>query len=145
MRRIGAKSPVDDLALGRGVVLSRAATTLRSIETQPLDQEICPAPLAAAAGRFPCPFTSHQFLFGLVFFLVCRLLTVGLDGWVPVTVSGCEPSSPAVVSPVSFRNGSKREGSEIAMYVWMEYLIILRIACDWALILLFPCVCGLNT
>ena len=29
------KSFVDDLALGRGVVLSRAATTLRSIETKP--------------------------------------------------------------------------------------------------------------
>lgn len=34
-RRGGAKSFVDDLVLGRGVVLSRAATTLRSIETQP--------------------------------------------------------------------------------------------------------------
>lgn len=31
----GAKSSVDDLGAGRGVVLSRAATTLRSIETQP--------------------------------------------------------------------------------------------------------------
>ena len=35
MRRGGAKSFVDDLVLGRGVVLSRAATSLRSIETQP--------------------------------------------------------------------------------------------------------------
>ena len=34
-RRGGAKSFVDDLVLGRGVVLSRAATSLRSIETQP--------------------------------------------------------------------------------------------------------------
>ena len=34
-RREGAKSFVDDLVLGRGVVLSRAATSLRSIETQP--------------------------------------------------------------------------------------------------------------
>ena len=33
----GVKSSVDDLALGRGVVLSRAATTLRSIETKPFD------------------------------------------------------------------------------------------------------------
>lgn len=32
----GAKSFVDDLCLGRGVVLSRAATSLRSIETKPL-------------------------------------------------------------------------------------------------------------
>lgn len=31
----GAKSSADDLGAGRGVVLSRAATTLRSIETQP--------------------------------------------------------------------------------------------------------------
>ena len=36
-QRGGVKSSVDDLALGRGVVLSRAATTLRSIETKPLD------------------------------------------------------------------------------------------------------------
>ena len=35
MRRGGTKSFVDDLAFGRGVVLSRAATSLRSIETQP--------------------------------------------------------------------------------------------------------------
>ena len=41
-RRGGAKSFVDDLVLGRGVVLSRAATTLRSIETQPFDRQICP-------------------------------------------------------------------------------------------------------
>lgn len=33
----GVKLFVDDLALGRGVVLSRAATTLRSIETKPFD------------------------------------------------------------------------------------------------------------
>ena len=33
--RVGEKSSADDLALGRGVVLSRAATTLRSIETLP--------------------------------------------------------------------------------------------------------------
>jgi hypothetical protein len=31
----GAKSSADDLGAGRGVVLSRAATTLRSIETLP--------------------------------------------------------------------------------------------------------------
>ncbi len=35
MRRGGAKSFVDDLGWSRGVVLSRAATLLRSIETQP--------------------------------------------------------------------------------------------------------------
>ena len=32
------KSFVDDLSLGQGVVLSRAASTLRSIETQPFDR-----------------------------------------------------------------------------------------------------------
>jgi len=34
------KSFVDDLSLGQGVVLSRAASTLRSIETQPFDRSI---------------------------------------------------------------------------------------------------------
>ena len=33
----GVKSFVDDLALDRGVILSRAATTLQSIETKPFD------------------------------------------------------------------------------------------------------------
>ena len=33
MQRRGAKSFVDDLGLSRGVVLSRAAALLRSIET----------------------------------------------------------------------------------------------------------------
>ena len=36
MWRGGVKSFVDDLVLGRGVVISRAATSLRSVETQPL-------------------------------------------------------------------------------------------------------------
>ena len=36
------KSFVDDLSLGQGVVLSRAASTLRSIETQPFRPGICP-------------------------------------------------------------------------------------------------------
>ena len=35
MRRGGVKSFVDDLVLGRGVVSSRAATSLRTVETQP--------------------------------------------------------------------------------------------------------------
>ena len=38
----GAGSFADDLGLGRGVVLSRAAASLRSIETKPLDWQICP-------------------------------------------------------------------------------------------------------
>ena len=41
-QRRGAKSLVDDLGLSRGVVLSRAAASLRSIETKPFDSEICP-------------------------------------------------------------------------------------------------------
>ena len=36
MRRGGVKSTVDYFVLGRGVVISRAATSLRSVETQPL-------------------------------------------------------------------------------------------------------------
>ncbi len=57
----GAKSFVDDLGLSRGVVLSRAAASLRSIETKPFDSGICPLldgpildidrRLAAVAGR----------------------------------------------------------------------------------------------
>ena len=42
MQRRGAKSFVDDLVLSRGVVLSRAAASLRSIETKPFDWLICP-------------------------------------------------------------------------------------------------------
>jgi hypothetical protein len=38
----GAKSFVDDLGWSRGVVLSRAAALLRSIETKPFDSKICP-------------------------------------------------------------------------------------------------------
>ena len=50
MRRGGAKSFVDDLVFGRGVVLSRAATSLRSIETQPWTR------------RFVCFGQAHLFL-----------------------------------------------------------------------------------
>ena len=42
MQRRGAKSFVDDLVFSRGVVLSRAAASLRSIETKPFDWLICP-------------------------------------------------------------------------------------------------------
>ena len=50
MQRGGAKSSVDDLAFGRGVVLSRAATTLRSIETPPLDRRFVRARRACISG-----------------------------------------------------------------------------------------------
>lgn len=39
--RSRTKSLVDDLGFGRGVVLIRAATLLRSIETKPLTVAIC--------------------------------------------------------------------------------------------------------
>lgn len=58
----GAKSFVDDLGLSRGVVLSRAVISLRSVETKPFDSKICPrwtdissdraAPCAIAHGVF---------------------------------------------------------------------------------------------
>ena len=54
MRRGGAKSFVDDLVFGRGVVLSRAATSLRSIETQPWTR------------RFVCLRQAHLLLLFLV-------------------------------------------------------------------------------
>lgn len=38
----GAESIADDLGFSRGVVLSRAAASLRSIETKPSDCRICP-------------------------------------------------------------------------------------------------------
>ncbi|KAI8727602.1 CAunnamed protein product [Biomphalaria glabrata] len=41
MRRGGVKSFVDDLGSGRVVVISRAATSLRSVETQPLTRRLC--------------------------------------------------------------------------------------------------------
>lgn len=60
MRRGGVKSFVDDLVLGRGVVISRAATSLRSVETQPLTRRFVrfrrthlrfvPSPARAAVG-----------------------------------------------------------------------------------------------
>ena len=51
----GPKSSVDDLCTGRGVVLGRAATTLRSIETQPfwLDDLSCQLDKSSSLG-FAC-------------------------------------------------------------------------------------------
>ena len=59
IKRESTKSFVDDLLLGRGVVPSRAAITLRSIETKPFDGEICPL-----VGHFPV-YISKFFLFFL--------------------------------------------------------------------------------
>ena len=47
----GAKSFVDDLGLSRGVVSSRAAFSLRSIETKPFDWEICSLKKNTSPGR----------------------------------------------------------------------------------------------
>ena len=47
----GPKSSVDDLCTGQGVVLGRAATTLRSIETQPFDWMICACQLDKSSAR----------------------------------------------------------------------------------------------
>ena len=90
----GAKSFVDDLGLSRGVVLSRAAASLRSIETKPFDWEICPLQTdiylpdeskgLGSAGRGqaavctvhgtahggPCPLVGGSLLSSLLLFLV---------------------------------------------------------------------------
>lgn len=50
----GAKSFVDDLILGQGFVSSRAATSLRSIESHPLSQAFV-SPCMGARGRPPPP------------------------------------------------------------------------------------------
>ena len=83
MRRGGAKSFVDDLVLGRGVVLSRAATSLRSIETQPwtrrfvcfLDRQIIPgSPLLLFLSPPPPPPSQEGGRKGFLFLLLLSLL-----------------------------------------------------------------------
>ena len=79
----GPKSSVDDLCTGRGVVLGRAATTLRSIETQPfrLDDLSCQLDKSsqrerASEGRAKRPaLRVSAGLFALPFFLSksCKL------------------------------------------------------------------------
>ena len=51
----GAKSFVDDLILGRGFVRSRAAPSLRSIESQPSTQAFVGARSARARARVAAP------------------------------------------------------------------------------------------
>ena len=73
----GPKSSVDDLCTGRGVVLGRAATTLRSIETQPfrLDDLSCQldkssyrgAPKGVGEGKSDLRFALIPFLHPLFF------------------------------------------------------------------------------
>ena len=50
VRSSGPKSFVNDFRNGHGVVLGRAATTLRSIETQPFDWMICSCQLDKSSG-----------------------------------------------------------------------------------------------
>ena len=78
MQRRGAKSFVDDLVLSRGVVLSRAAASLRSIETKPfrladlsaIDGHICRqmSKIAGAANKNGHPFRGWPFFFFEFFF-----------------------------------------------------------------------------
>ena len=60
----GPKSSVDDLCTGRGVVLGRAATTLRSIETQPfrLDDLSCQLDKSSTGSRRGCFLFCFSFL-----------------------------------------------------------------------------------
>ena len=52
MRRGGVKSFVDDLAFGLGAVRSRAATTLRSVETQPASGGFASTERCEPSGQF---------------------------------------------------------------------------------------------
>ena len=67
----GPKSSVDDLCAGRGVVLGRAATILRSIETQPFDWMICLVSLTSrpSKGLLLKRQSSEAFSFGALPFL----------------------------------------------------------------------------
>lgn len=60
----GAESSADDLGLGRGVVLSRAAASLRSVETQPYDRQICPRKTGTSAPRKLEAFLPSLFIVG---------------------------------------------------------------------------------
>ena len=60
MRRGGVKSFVDDLVLGRGVVISRAATSLRSVETQPLTRRFVRSRRATSSGNSQSEKQSHN-------------------------------------------------------------------------------------
>ena len=77
----GAKSFVDDLGLSRGVVLSRAAASLRSIETKPFDWKICPLKKDTSS---PIGFFFYFFIFIFYFLqVICfqRLLLHSLTAY----------------------------------------------------------------
>ena len=67
MRRGGVKSFVDDLVLGRGVVISRAATSLRSVETQPLTRRFVRIRRATSSDHGQAPLSLHGLLALLLF------------------------------------------------------------------------------
>ena len=67
------KSFADDLALGRGVVLSRAATTLRSVETKPFDWRF------VRTGRAFLNYESRTNLFLFQFFILVANLDKSLN------------------------------------------------------------------
>ena len=94
MRRGGVKSFVDDLVLGRGVVISRAATSLRSVETQPLTRRFVRSRRATSSGNSQSEKQSHNglaaqstgifspfflqlFFFSKFFFLELWLVLIG--------------------------------------------------------------------
>ena len=73
----GPKSSVDDLCTGRGVVLGRAATTLRSIETQPFWLDDLSCQLDKSSGREGFTFWWGARASALVFSL--RIWSEGLE------------------------------------------------------------------
>ena len=88
-RRGGAKSFVDDLVLGRGVVLSRAATSLRSIETQPWTRRF----VRYADGRiFP----------GLSDLRASMISSSSSREWERGAAAGCGTSLSLSLSPAAF-------------------------------------------
>ena len=83
MRRGGDKSFVDDLVLGRGVVISRAATSLRSVETQPWTRRFVRtrrAIISAMVLQATSPFRRRRWqscFFFLLFFFFFFFFCVG--------------------------------------------------------------------
>ena len=97
MRRGGVKSFVDDLVLGRGVVISRAATSLRSVETQPLTRRFVRTRRATSPSthhsvisewwwchwllslQVVCSALTVQMIFYFIFFLSCLSFSLFLS------------------------------------------------------------------
>ena len=94
MRRGGVKSFVDDLVLGRGVVISRAATSLRSVETQPLTRRFV---------RSQTNNISSQLVNGLWAFSSARTHTLYSDFTRPPSPSFSISKGESLAFPVFFR------------------------------------------